>query len=85
MAPEHIVSNERAKKWLLYFWVILQYGFAFVLSGYYMIKSHKAAAKKTEEANKVQKVESHSLIQADENIEEEAPVARYFHPTNAMI
>jgi len=50
-----------------------------------MVKTHKACARKSAEANKVKTVESHSLIQADQTVEEEAPVARYFHPTNAMI
>ena len=56
LAPEHIVSYERSRKWLLYYWGILQYGLSFVLTFSYMRTAHKIkknAKSAQESANKV--------------------------------
>ena len=41
LGREHIVSYERSRKWLIYYWGVLQYGLTFVLCAAYRRVCHK--------------------------------------------
>ena len=59
-----IVSFVRAMKFQTYYWVVLQYGFAFALVATYWMQVRKiaAAAKEAEDAKKDVVVKSESLL-----------------------
>ena len=75
--PQHIVSFDRSRTWLIYYYGWLQYTFSFLLTFVYMYTTRKLAQEKASNDCMSHKVQSSSLIESEKE-EEQAPTARYF-------
>ena len=65
MAYEHIASFYRSRKWLLYYWGVLQYALSVTLAIAYHCRSRKIVKKAAKVAKKVP-VKSSALIADNE-------------------
>ena len=61
LAPEHVASYEKSRSFLIYYWGVLQYGFAWALTASYWIQIRKVAASAKASEKKESAVKSESL------------------------